>query len=361
MPHPQIDGANGRRQTGAAVGENQLQGSAFQSAPVQISQQLLPVRRTFPLAAQKGQQVPAPVLANAVGDQHLHLLASRRPPHPQTHPVDKQVNIVIAQPRLMNWRTASSRSRVSFDTVCALTVSPVIVATTLPTCRVEMPRKNASRISSDTSSAHAENAATPPPENFSPGCAPCAGGWSRIASRNLSRSSHCGIAAAALAAAHRAPSPNSDRAAVPIAARKTAARRASFAHTNRPQKLSFISARKCWICSVIRTIFAIGCRSPFQERLLLVRQKANLHPLAFYTLNFTSPARLGITSGYARHPVRANLADETPYFLFAEPQCAVSGPQLMPHRCQGPDANKPTSDAVANGSFIVAGRFSDVA
>jgi hypothetical protein len=48
---------------------------------------------------------------------------------------------------------------------------------------------------------------------------------------------------------------------------------------------------------VIGTIFAIGCRSPFLERLLLVRQKANLYPLAFYTLNFTSPARLGITSG----------------------------------------------------------------
>src|SRR5713101_2354144 len=30
--------------------------------------------------------------------------------------------------------------------------------------------------------------------------------------------------------------------------------------------------RKCWKCSVIGIIFAIGCRSPFQERLLLVRQ-----------------------------------------------------------------------------------------
>src|SRR5439155_15187318 len=39
-----------------------------------------------------------------------------------------------------------------------------------------------------------------------------------------------------------------------------------------PQKLSFISARKCWKCSLIGIIFAIGCRSPFQERLSLVRQ-----------------------------------------------------------------------------------------
>jgi hypothetical protein len=37
--------------------------------------------------------------------------------------------------------------------VVALTTSPVNTATTLPTCRVEMPRKNASRISIATSSA----------------------------------------------------------------------------------------------------------------------------------------------------------------------------------------------------------------
>src|SRR5439155_23645213 len=30
--------------------------------------------------------------------------------------------------------------------------------------------------------------------------------------------------------------------------------------------------RKCWKCSLIGIIFAIGCRSPFQERLSLVRQ-----------------------------------------------------------------------------------------
>src|SRR5258707_15231746 len=52
-----------------------------------------------------------------------------------------------------NWRTVSSRSRVSFDTVCALTTSSVTVATTRPTCRVLMPRKNASRFSIETSSA----------------------------------------------------------------------------------------------------------------------------------------------------------------------------------------------------------------
>jgi hypothetical protein len=47
-----------------------------------------------------------------------------------------------------------------------------------------------------------------------------------------------------------------------------------------PQKLSFISARKCWKCSLIGIIFAIGCRSPFRNGFCL-SGKANLHPLAF--------------------------------------------------------------------------------
>src|SRR5439155_18797681 len=57
-----------------------------------------------------------------------------------------------------------------------------------------------------------------------------------------------------------------------------------------PQKLSFISARKCWKCSLIGIIFAIGCRSPFQERLSLVRQ-SQLTPSRLYTINVTSPLR----------------------------------------------------------------------
>src|SRR5580704_12015299 len=35
-------------------------------------------------------------------------------------------------------------------------------------------------------------------------------------------------------------------------------------------------------------IFAIGCKSPFQERLLLARQ-SQLTPSRFYTIEFTSP------------------------------------------------------------------------
>jgi hypothetical protein len=36
MLSTRIDGAKRRGQSGTAVGENQLQGSAFQSAPVQV-------------------------------------------------------------------------------------------------------------------------------------------------------------------------------------------------------------------------------------------------------------------------------------------------------------------------------------
>src|SRR3954469_12021542 len=32
-----------------------------------------------------------------------------------------------------------------------------------------------------------------------------------------------------------------------------------------PQKLSFRSARKCWKCSLMDVIFAMGCKSPFRE------------------------------------------------------------------------------------------------
>src|SRR3989475_4917762 len=98
-----------------------------------------------------------------------------------------------------------------------------------------------------------------------------AAGWCRSGSQNPARSSRCDRLAVGHAAVRTAPSPNSDRVAAPTAARKTAARLASSARINRPRN-SFISARKCWKCSLIGIIFAIGCRSPFQERLSLVRQ-----------------------------------------------------------------------------------------
>src|SRR5437016_10155512 len=67
-----------------------------------------------------------------------------------------------------------------------------------------------------------------------------------------------------------------------------------------PQKLSFISARKCWKCSLIGIIFAIGCRSPFQERLSLVRQSQ------------LTPSRLLHNQRYV-----------TPYILILEERCRL--------------------------------------
>jgi hypothetical protein len=54
---------------------------------------------------------------------------------------------------------------------------------------------------------------------------------------------------------------------------------------------------------VIGIIFAIGCRSPFLGSALACEAKANLHPLAFYTIEFTSPVYthsvvVGEGSGY---------------------------------------------------------------
>src|ERR1700731_705768 len=101
MPHPRIDGANRRRQAGTAIAENQAQGSALQSTPVEILEQRLPVGLAFALAAQERQQVPTPVAAYTIGDQHLHLLAAGRSPHPKAYPVQEKIDVVVPQPRLM--------------------------------------------------------------------------------------------------------------------------------------------------------------------------------------------------------------------------------------------------------------------
>jgi hypothetical protein len=58
MPHPWINGADGGRQAGTAIGQNQLQRSAFQSAPVQILKQGFPVRLSFALAGKVLQPNP---------------------------------------------------------------------------------------------------------------------------------------------------------------------------------------------------------------------------------------------------------------------------------------------------------------
>src|SRR2546428_4236015 len=101
MPDSRINRPNRRRQPSTAIGENETERSAFQSASVEILQQGFPVRLTFALAAQESQQVTAAIAPNPVRHQHLYLLASRRPPHPQAHSVKKQIDIVVAQSCLM--------------------------------------------------------------------------------------------------------------------------------------------------------------------------------------------------------------------------------------------------------------------
>src|SRR6201981_2487370 len=56
-----------------------------------------------------------------------------------------------------------------------------------------------------------------------------------------------------------------------------------------PQKLSCNSSTKCWNRSLIGITLAMGCRSPFGSALAC-EAKANLQPLAFYTINVTSPS-----------------------------------------------------------------------
>ena len=51
----------------------------------------------------------------------------------------------------------------------------------------------------------------------------------------------------------------------------------------------FVSSRKCWECSLIGVILAFGCGSPFSGSALVCEAKANFHPLAFYTIEVTSP------------------------------------------------------------------------
>src|SRR5436190_19577132 len=122
-----------------------------------------------------------------------------------------------------------------------------------------------------------------------------AAGWCRSGSQNPARSSRCDRLAVGHAAVRTAPSPNSDRVAAPTAARKTAARLASSARTNRPRN-SLSSPPENVGCSLIGIIFAIGCRSPFQERLSLVRQSQLtpsrlLHNQRYVTLS-------GVVSGF---------------------------------------------------------------
>src|SRR4029077_13706079 len=101
MTRPRIYARDRRRQTRTAVGDDQSQVLALQPSSVQILQQALPVRLTFSLAAQEGQQMPSAVAPHPIAHQHLYSLASRGTPHPQAHSIQKQVSILVTQPRLV--------------------------------------------------------------------------------------------------------------------------------------------------------------------------------------------------------------------------------------------------------------------
>src|ERR1700689_2879690 len=83
------------------MGENKTEESAFQSARVEILWKPFPVPLPFALAAQESQQVSAAIPPDPIRHQHLYPLASRRPPHPQAHPVQKSIDIAVAHPGLM--------------------------------------------------------------------------------------------------------------------------------------------------------------------------------------------------------------------------------------------------------------------
>ena len=99
MLRVRVNGLERRRQSRAAIGDDQQQVLAVQAARIQIVQKALPSGLTLALAAQKGQQLPTAVPPHPVGDQHLYAFSPAGSPHPQAHAVQKQVRPLILQPR----------------------------------------------------------------------------------------------------------------------------------------------------------------------------------------------------------------------------------------------------------------------
>ena len=186
MQHPRVDGLDRGRQSGTAVGDDQQQLLALQSAPVQIFQQSFPGGLALASAAQKGQQMAGAVLAHPVGHQHLHPLAPRRPPHAQAHPVQKQIRPLVGQRRLMKLRDRlvqiAGRCAIrSADSPPRRSAWPPPGPPAGSRSRAETPRGSAAR--------HLRRAAEtwPPPRAGNPACecARCAAAGCRSGSRNL--------------------------------------------------------------------------------------------------------------------------------------------------------------------------------
>src|SRR5213594_4222783 len=180
--------------------------------------------------------MPAAIPPDPIRHQHLHLLASRRSPHPQAHAIEKEIDIVIAQPRPMKLAhrfiqiPCQLRHRLR---AYRLSGEGRHHPTHLP--RADSTQECLPDQQRDPPPPAAENVSAPPAENSSPGCARCAAEWCRTGSRNPARNSPCGKLCAGRAAVHSAPPRKNGPAAAPTAARKTAATLAGSAHTDRPR------------------------------------------------------------------------------------------------------------------------------
>src|SRR5439155_16375053 len=135
----------------------------------------------------------------------------------------------------------------------------------------------------------------------SPGYARCATESSQNESQNPARSSHCGRRAAFPASVHT-PQPENRSRCRSDGNSKNRCQACRVCPYSSPQKLSFISARKCWKCSLIGIIFAIGCRSPFPGIGLACQAKPT-YTLSLFTQSTLRHPRLPRRSCNSGQPV----------------------------------------------------------
>src|SRR5436189_3862879 len=236
MSCPRIHRRNRRRQTRTAIRDDQRQVLAFQPAAIQILEQAFPVGLTLSLTAQKRQQVTPAIAPHAVSHQHLYPLASRWTPHPQAHSIQEQVSIVIAQLGLVKLANRLVQIAGQFrDRLRAHHFAgqgghypPHLpradpAQKCLPDQQRNLLRPPLKRLQTTGQKALLASTRNPQPDGAEAGHK-----IPLVVAR-------CDRLAVGHAAVRTAPSPNSDRVAAPTAARKTAARLASSARTNRPR------------------------------------------------------------------------------------------------------------------------------
>jgi len=251
MPHARINRANRRPQAGTAgTVENQAESLAFQSAPIEIFQQRLPDPLDFRPGCAKSQQMPAAIAAGSLRHQHLRTCCrARRSPHRRRSLVQKEIDIVVTQPRLMKLAYRLIQIPRSASIPSGAVRSPVMVAIPERTCRVLMPRKkrfpdqqrNLFRPALKSPQPHRQKALAPGARNAQP---------------NRPEPSHEISLVVAIAVIAPLPRRRSYRPAAgkPVALsfrlqlEKLLRTRRASAITDRPRNSAFISARKCWKC-----------------------------------------------------------------------------------------------------------------